>query len=334
MGMELAHTMGAVPPGRNDGAFHSLYTNSDYLPGDLNRAFNTATRSVLAGTSDDHTVMRLVSPWNNTNTVLEKADWGLLLCRLGGPPTSDCATAGTVGSAAAGPAFVMSGTTDGSAGIPAGTIGTATGTTVVESYFSQSATTLPEAASQYRLVQKQNSAVLANQGVPIATADTHHDNTPSETHPEDGLFSIALPFNTNATRIELWKGQPGASGSLLLYARNRTDPPVVTSQTTGGPILLSLRQRDRVENVGPLGVRVSMPARATTHRRTAQANRALLSALRNPLSVAAALTTTFQVNDTGDGGDADPVTVSARTPVETAHSAPRSRRRTQRQVQT
>ena len=62
MGMELAHTMGAVPAGRNDGAFHSLYTNSDYLVGDLNRAFNTATRSVLAGTSDDHTVMRLVAP--------------------------------------------------------------------------------------------------------------------------------------------------------------------------------------------------------------------------------------------------------------------------------
>ena len=334
MGMELAHTMGAVPAGRNDGAFHSLYTNSDYLAGDLNRAFNVATRSVLAGTSDDHTVMRLVAPWNNTNTVLEKADWGLLLCRLGGPTTPDCATAGTVGSAAAGPAFVMSGTTDGSAGIPAGTIGTATGTTVVESYFSQSATTLPDSASQYRLVQKQNNAVLANQGVPIATADTHHDNTSSETHPEAGLFSIALPFNTSATRIELWKGQPGASGSLLLYARNRTDPPVVTSQTTGSPILLSLRQRDRVEDVGPLGVRVSMPARATTIggpcRQTGHCCRLFGTRCppqprwrhrsRSPTPATAAIPVS--------------VTVSARTPVETAHSAPRSRRQTQRQVQT
>jgi CSLREA domain-containing protein len=274
MGMELAHTMGAVPAGRNDGAFHSLYTNSDYLVGDLNRAFNVATRSVLAGTSDDHTVMRLVSPWNNTNTVLEKADWGLLLCRLGGPPTSDCTTAGTVGSAAAGPAFVMSGTTDGSAGIGPGTIGTATGTTVVESYFSQSATTLPDAASQYRLVQKQNSSVLANQGVPIATADTHHDNTPSETHPEAALFSIALPFNTSATRIELWKGQPGASGSLLLYARNRTDPPVVTSQTTGSPILLSLKKHAKVGSVGPLATRVTkaVPARSLRPLRALSGN--------------------------------------------------------------
>jgi CSLREA domain-containing protein len=304
MGMELAHTMGAVPAGRNDGAFHSLYTNSDYLVGDLNRAFNTATRSVLAGTSDDHTVMRLVAPWNNTNTVLEKADWGLLLCRLGGPQTSDCATAGTVGSAAAGPAFVMSGTTDGSTGIDAGSIGTAPGTNVVESYFSQSATTLPDAASQYRLVQKQNSVVLQNQGVPVATADTHHNDTPSETRPEVALFSIALPFNTNATRIELWKGAPGASGSLLLYARNRTAAPTVTSMSSGEPILLSLNRRAKTRSVGRPAV--SKPSRATTHsRRTLNRTRPLqsLPSLRNPLSAAAALATSFVVNDTGDGGD-------------------------------
>jgi CSLREA domain-containing protein len=257
MGMELAHTMGAVPAGRNDGAFHSLYTNSDYLTGDLNRAFNIATRSVLAGTSDDHTVMRLVAPWSNTNTVLEKADWGLLLCRLGGPLTSDCGTtAGTVGSAAAGPAFVMSGTTDGSHGITPGSIGTAEGTKIVESYFSQSATTLPDAASQYRLVQKQGGAVLQNQGVPIATADTHHDGTPSETNSGGaGLFSIALPFNTSATRIEFWKGSPGAG--LLLYARDKTAAPVVTSETTGSPILLSLKGQSKVGSVGPLAARVT-----------------------------------------------------------------------------
>jgi CSLREA domain-containing protein len=306
MGMELAHTMGAVPAGRNDGAFHSLYTNSDYLAGDLNRAFNTATRSVLAGTSDDHTVMRLVGPWNNTNTVLEKADWGLLLCRLGGPPTSDCATAGTVGSAAAGPAFVMSGTTDGSAGIPAGTIGTAAGTTVVESYFSQSATTLPDAASQYRLVQKANSVVLQNQGVPVATADTHHNNTASETRAEAALFSIALPFDTNATRIELWKGAPGATGSLLLYARNRTAAPTVTSMSSGDPILLSLKRSAKKGNAGRPPV--SKPSRVTTHsRRTLNRTRPLqsLPSLRNPLSAAAALTTSFVVNNTGDGGDSN-----------------------------
>lgn len=267
MGMELSHTMGAVPAGRNDGAFHSLYTNTDYGAGDLNRAFNVATRSVLAGTNDDHSVMRLITPWNNTNTVLEKADWALLLCRLGGPTTPDCASAGTVGSAAAGPAFVMSGTTTGAAGIPPGTIGTATGTKIVESYFSASATTIADPASQYRLVQKRAGATLGapfgNQGVPIATADTHHDGTPSETNAGAGLFSIALPFDSSADRIELWKGTPGGSGSLLLYARNRTAAPVVTSETTGSPILLRTKPAKRA--LKPLALRVrpaARPARA------------------------------------------------------------------------
>jgi CSLREA domain-containing protein len=280
MGMELAHTMGAVPAGRNDGAFHSLYTNADYLVGDLNRAFNVATRSVLAGTSDDHTVMRLASPWNNTNTVLEKADWGLLLCRLGGPVTSDCATAGTVGSAAAGPAFVMSGTTSGAAGICLTCVGAASGTNVVESYFGTSATTLPDPASQYRLVQKKNGAALAapygNQGVPIATADTHHNNTSSETYGEAGLFSVALPFDTNADRIELWKGTPGAAGSLLLYARNTSAAPTVTSMTSGEPILL------------------------LHARKAAQEKRRVT---RSVASASRALATVYTVNSVADPGD-------------------------------
>jgi CSLREA domain-containing protein len=312
MGMELAHTMGAVPAGRNDGAFHSLYTNADYLVGDLNRAFNVATRSVLAGTSDDHTVMRLASPWNNTNTVLEKADWGLLLCRLGGPATSDCATAGTVGSAAAGPTFVTSGTTSGAAGICATCVGAAAGTNVVESYFATSAKTLPDPASQYRLVQKKNGAALAapygSQGVPIAAADTHHNGTPSQTDSEAGLFSVALPFDTNADRIELWKGAPGATGSLLLYARNTSAAPTVTSMTSGGPILLSLNRSAKAGTASPPAVRVSKPSRGTTRgRRTLHGTRRLQSPapLRNPLSVAAALTTSFTVNDTGDGGDSN-----------------------------
>ena len=92
-----------------------------------------------------------------------------------------------------------------------------------------------------------------NQGVPVATADTHHNDTPSETRPETALFSIALPFDTNATRIELWKGAPGATGSLLLYARNRTAAPTVTSMSSGEPILLSLNRKAKTRSVGPAG---------------------------------------------------------------------------------
>jgi CSLREA domain-containing protein len=279
MGMELAHTMGAVPVGRNDGAFHSLYTNADYLSGDLNRAYNIATRSVLAGTSDDHTVMRFVTPWDNTNTVLEKADWGLLLCRLGGPTTSDCATAGTVGTAAAGPAFVMSGTTSGSAGICATCVGSAAGTNVVESYFSNSMPqTQVDSSSNFHLVQKSGTSVLLNQGVPVSATDTHHDGSSSQTAGGAGLFSIALPFNTAADRIELWKGPPGGAGSLLLYARNKTAAPTVTSMSSGEPILL--------------------------HARTfAKAPKKKPTATRHVASASRALETVYTVNSAADPGD-------------------------------
>ena len=97
----------------------------------------------------------------------------------------------------------------------------------MESYFSQSATTLPDAASQYRLVQKQNSVVLQNQGVPMATADTHHNNdTPSETRPEAALFSIALPFNTKYNRdraLERGAGCNEFSAPLRAESNRRAD---------------------------------------------------------------------------------------------------------------
>jgi CSLREA domain-containing protein len=295
MAMELSHTMGAVPVGRNDGAFHSLYTNTDYLPGDLNRAYNIATRSVLAGTNDDHTVMRFVTPWNNTNTVLEKADWGLLLCRLGGPTTSDCASAGTVGSAAAGPAFVMSGTTSGAAGICATCVGSAAGTNVVESYFSNSAQTLADPASAYHLVQKRNGAPLAapfgNQGVPVSSTDTHHDGTESETATGAGLFSVALPFDTSADRIELWKGAPGASGSLLLYARNTSAAPTVTDMSSGGPpVELRLRTQKAAPKKPRATRHVASEPRAARH--VASASRAINGGA-----------TVYTVNSTADPGD-------------------------------
>ena len=291
MGMELSHTMGAVPAGRNDGAFHSLYTNADYLSGDLNRAYNIATRSVLAGANPDHTVMRFVTPWDNTNTVLEKADWGLLLCRLGGPTTSDCATAGTVGSAAAGPAFVMSGTTSGAAGICATCVGSAAGTNVVESYFSNSAQTRPDPASAYHLVQKRGGTRLAapfgDQGVPISSTDTHHDGTGSQTAAGAGLFSIALPFDTSADRIELWKGAPGASGSLLLYARNTSAAPTVTDMSTGPPIELGLQALRAAPKEPHATGHVASAPRAAPH--VASASRALDAV--------------YTVNSTADPGD-------------------------------
>ena len=90
MGMELSHTMGAVSGGSERRRIplalceHRLRhrrpeprlqcRDSVRARGDERRPLGHASR---------HPV------WNNTNTVLEKADWGLLLCRLGGPTTPD-----------------------------------------------------------------------------------------------------------------------------------------------------------------------------------------------------------------------------------------------------
>lgn len=222
--MEIAHTLGVVPDARDDpySPFHSPNTQADLS--DPNRAYNVTLRSFL---SDDHTVMTLSGAWNNDTTLLEKDDYAAMLCKLGGRTTTDCGTSGVIGSATgvgAGPAFVMSGTTD----------GTVAGTNVVESYFSTDvAKTTPASASQYRLVQKDGGTVLRNDGVPVYFKNSNHDHsgTPVGDTPS-GLFSITFPFNTSATRIELWKGDPG-SGTLL-YSRNRDDPPQITSISGGG----------------------------------------------------------------------------------------------------
>ena len=221
MGMELSHTLGLVPAARDD-AFspaHSPNTQADTTA--PNRAYNTALRSYLA---DDHTVTTLSGAWNNTTTLFEPADWAFLLCALGGATTAECTTSGTVGTATgvgADPTFVISGTTDGSSA----------GTDVVESYFAPGvARTVLDPASLYRLVQRTGDTVLRDDGVVVSFSDSNHDHDGAQT--EDGtkgLFSVALPFNTGADVVELWKGTPGAAGSQLLYSRQRSDPPQLAS---------------------------------------------------------------------------------------------------------
>ena len=85
----------------------------------------------------------------------------------------------------------------------------------MESYFSASATTIagPRQPVPTRPERGKGAALGApygNQGVPIATADTHHDGSPSETNnPEDALFSIALPFDSSADPDRAVEGTAG-----------------------------------------------------------------------------------------------------------------------------
>jgi hypothetical protein len=248
LGLELAHTLGLTPPNREspfDGA-HSQNTTAENPS--LNRRYNLVQRSFIV---TDRSLLKpsATAPApDNVNTLLEVPDYAFLLCVFGGTPNSECLTygPGTVSATApvaASLSFVMSGTTtsDNPGVICATCTGAGTGTSVVESYFASTVPqTVPSPNSTYRLIQRGATGALFNQGVPVTFVHSEHGagTTPSETR-SSGLFSFALPFDPNTTRIELWKGAPG-SGSLI-YARDRTDPPVVTSLTVGGEIL-SYRQ--------------------------------------------------------------------------------------------
>jgi hypothetical protein len=253
IGLELAHTLGLTPPNREspfDGA-HSQNVTAENPS--LNRRYNLVQRSFI---TIDRSLMKpsATSPSpDNINTLLEVPDFAFLLCVLGGTVIPECQTYGQPASVnanapvAATLSFVMSGSTTGAAGIPTNATGTAVGTSVVESYFASTVPqTIPLSTSQYRLVQRSSGGtVLTNLGVPVSFAHSEHGDAPHGSH--TGLFSFALPFGTTTDRIELWKGNPGTAGALLLYARNRSAPPQITGLSVGG--VVDFRAAPHVSNV-------------------------------------------------------------------------------------
>jgi CSLREA domain-containing protein len=225
--LEMGHTFGLVLPARDDpfSKYHSPNVYAD--PTRSGRSYNTRLRSVIV---DDRTAMTFIGAANNNNTLLEQLDWAYLICRFGGATSAECpAPAVPIGSGAgvaAGPRFVISGTTD----------GTVAGTEVVESFFStDQLPTPPDPQSDLRLVYRNGGGIIADLGVPSYSEDSAHDHDgpgdPNE-HADRSLFSGAFDFQTDATRIELWHGAPGSG--LLLYARDRNAPPVLDAVTVSG----------------------------------------------------------------------------------------------------
>ncbi|MDQ1624933.1 MAG: hypothetical protein QOJ49_431, partial [Actinomycetota bacterium] len=240
MVMELGHTMGAVVDSRDDpySPHHSPNTEADLTSPE--RAYNTTQRAYLA---TDRTAMSLHTPWNDDDVVLERDDWSQLLCVLGGATSTECSTAGTVGTSTGvggNPTFVLTGTTD----------GTAAGTRAIESYFSAgTARGEPDPGSLYRLVQVSGTVVLREDGVTVAFDESDHDAVGPQTAAAGaGVFSVAVPFDTGADAVELWKGTPYDPASTLLLRRARTAPPVIRSLvaslpgTTSGPTTRLLSQ--------------------------------------------------------------------------------------------
>ena len=294
LGLELAHTLNMTPPDRESpfDAGHSQNVTAENPV--ANRRYNIVQRAFIP------TERSLMKPSasapapDNNNTLFEVPDYAYGRCILGGTANSECTTypIPTVGTqTAATLAFVMSGTTD----------GTRAGTAVVESYFSSTVPlTTPDAGSIYTLRQK-TPAGNVDSGVPVRFSHSEHGgNSHSETV-AIGLFAIAHAFDPNATRIELWKGTPGSG--VLLYERDRSDTPVITSMSAGTPTPVGRRASLSVKT-GHLTGSVPFPA-AQTAKPVRTERRSSSTASRWPLSSSMALVTSFQVNSTGDAGDAN-----------------------------
>ncbi len=289
LAMENCHTFSCTT---SSTTLHSYFTNADNLAENVDRAFNPLTWSWL---SDDRSAMRYTAPgWNNSTTVLEKGDFGYLLCGLGGANTSGCpgGLAGTLTGVAAGPTFELDGTTDG-VGEASTTIGNSHKSTVAPQ-------TTPDPASTYRFLQKAapspTATVLSNLGVPIRAVHSGHGTDQDVGAGNPKAFSFAFPLNAGTQRIEL------RNGSTLLWARNLTAAPTVTnvSVSTGDGGVESPVQLLHASAAKPHGVAL---ARATKPVRRRAASRAATE-LVAPVFTWSALSLT--VNSTGDGGDSNP----------------------------
>ena len=215
LAMELAHTLGLVPPTRD--AFGSLY-HSPNLESDAtapDRAYHLTSRAYVQA---DRTAMRVSSGWNNATTVFEQADWAFAQCALGGTVTSECTTYAsndaTAGSAPE-PVFVLSGTIGHNA---SGHVAN-----VVDSHVASGRPTGPTSDTHVQLVQRGSSGAVRTDNVHVAPEESTHDQGGGVAEPASGTFRVAVPLDPRTSSIEL------RSGTQVLYTRQASAPPVMTS---------------------------------------------------------------------------------------------------------
>jgi CSLREA domain-containing protein len=295
LGMEFCHTFGCTT---SSATLHSYFTNADNLAENVDRAFNGLTWKWL---SDDRSVMRFTAPgWGNGSTVLEKGDFGYLLCGLGGANTSGCPAAGTgtLTGVAAGTTFQLDGTTDG-AGEATTTVGNSHKSTVAP-------TTAPDPASPYRFIQKSSTSpswppssgqLLSDLGVPVRFVHSGHTEEDQDVGgAATGAFSFAFPLDSRTVRIELRKG------ATLLWARNLTAAPQVTNLTvSGGPEVELLRTAGTAREAS--SQKASSGDSLRPARLGAEGARDAFGLARVGLSSLLALEATFTVNSNADPGD-------------------------------
>jgi hypothetical protein len=236
---ELAHNWGIEPFARSNGAYHSIYTTAHAAAGDPGKTYNVLERAYVRSDGSSATVnvdrTALISNINNgvTNSavLLENADWNDAFCFLGGPvPTlagSACTGTRTVSGTAVGVAASAPGP---AMQITAHTNGTVTGTAVVSSFVDNQLLTGQDPSSNYHIVGRNSSNGI--------TIDFRAPASPLEGHTHIGvevdegtvLISSTVSRPAGTTKMELWKGAPGAAGSVkLATSADDGHPPAIQS---------------------------------------------------------------------------------------------------------
>jgi hypothetical protein len=231
MGMEAGHNFGAVPCGTSteecaadrDNDFDSNHAQNtwahstdtvDYPDVAYNLSSPTAVGQPVA---DDRNVMQYatqlpIGSWLNTNTFLQKEDWALVTCKLGGPTTPDCSLPidGSAAAIGAQPTTTIVGTTD----------GTKQGTEVFDSYAEVDGAPDQPRASFIHLLQR-NVAGGIEQDNPIRLTDDggdgHHGSS-AEGHSSLKVFSASFATDPDAVKLQLVNVTTGE----VLYERVKT----------------------------------------------------------------------------------------------------------------
>ena len=253
MGMEQSHNLGSVPCGdapssqtecpvdrdSGDDMYHSQNTfahstdSADYPDVAYNLLSPTGKdQSVL----NDRNVMNFAAQapgtWLNSNTFLQKEDWALLTCKLGGPTTPDCAlpVEGSAASVGAVATTTIVGTTD----------GTKENTEVFDSFAEVEGAPDRPRDSFIHLIQKDAAGrVLQDDPVRLTDdgGDGHHGST-VEDHSQVKVFSASFTTPDGAVELELVNVKTGQ----VLYERAKTGggprnirtSVSMTGGTTGG----------------------------------------------------------------------------------------------------
>jgi hypothetical protein len=190
-------------------AYHSPRSAADGT--DPDRAYNLFgfNGTAPAWLLNDRSVARyLDTGWDNNNTLFERDDWRLALCRRGGPMTDDCTLPleRTLAGAESKDVTVLVGYTD----------GTPNGTSVFDSFAEQpGGANQPPDASPLTLVQRDPTGALLSR-TPVEVTDLR--DTPGGGPESDGpllFFGAAYESDPLAARLELH-----GPGGTVLYSRD------------------------------------------------------------------------------------------------------------------